>query len=261
MDKTELQILQESASGGSASANKKLVDYYLSIDEKEMAYLAACRFEYLYNADGYRTLGMFYLKGIGTTVNLEKAKKFFAKAYQLGDIDSGYNLALILNKENRHEEMIDYLTTGVSVNHIPSIKLLAGLYLNGNGISKSEDIAINLLLKAIELGDLEVSDKLALLFYKQRKYDDAFKYFQIGADNKNTDSIYHLALCYAKGLGTKQDFVMARQYYQMGANLSEPRCLYNLALYYRQGIGVEPNLELAEKLEKQAYECGLKKPE
>ena len=261
MDKRELQELQEAAGGGNAMANKQLVDYYLSIGENEMAFLAASRFEYLLNPVGYRTLGNFYLKGLGVPADLEKAKKYFQKGFSSGDVDSGYNLAVILCRENKQSDAIAYLVSGVSQSHIPSIKLLANLYLNGKGVTKNEDIAINLLIKTIELGDVDVSDKLALLFYKQEKYIEAFKYFQIGVNAKNVDAIYHLGLCYAKGYGVKQDFVMARQFYQMGANLKEARCLYNLAIYYRQGIGVDTNLEMADKLEKLAYECGFKKPE
>ena len=84
-------------------------------------------------------------------------------------------------------------------------------------------------------------------------------YFVKGAERNDPDSIYHLAISYAKGLGTKQDFSKAFHYYELGAKLDEPRCLYNLSIYYRDGIIVEQNKELALKLEELAIQKGFKK--
>ena len=236
MEKYELDSLKEKASIGNEEAIISLSNYYLQNRREDMAYLTAQKLEFISSKKGYKYIASFYMKGIGTDINLKKAKSLYSKSLALGDIDSG-----------------------ISKDHIPSIKLLASLYSKGEIVEKDDDKVIDLLKKAIELGDKSSAESLAKLYYAKADYEKAFKYFSIGADLKNLDSIYHLGLCYAKGLGVKQDFNLARKYYEIGANLFEPRCLYNLSLYYRNGTTISKNVELANKLEAQAIERGFKK--
>ena len=259
MDKNELSNLQDLASHGHADSLNSLISYYLANKDYQNAFLAASRFEYFADAKGYRTLGYFYQNGIGTTADIEKAIHYYQKSYEMGDISSGYNISIIHIKNGETEKAIEYLTSGLENGHISSIKLLANMYLNGGGVHKNIEIATNLLQKAIELGDVKSIDTLAKVYYSQGDYENAFKYFTKGMEYDDLDAIYHLALCYAKGLGVRQDFAKAVHYYQIGANKLEPRCLYNLSRYYRSGTCVPQNEELANKLERQAYANGFKK--
>ena len=259
MEKYELDSLKEKASIGNEEAIISLSNYYLQNRREDMAYLTAQKLEFISSKKGYKYIASFYMKGIGTDIDLKKAKSLYSKSLALGDIDSGYNLALIAINENDLLLAKHYIDSGISKDHIPSIKLLASLYSKGEIVEKDDDKVIDLLKKAIELGDKSSAESLAKLYYARVDYEKAFKYFSIGADLKNLDSIYHLGLCYAKGLGVKQDFNLARKYYEIGANLFEPRCLYNLSLYYRNGTTISKNIELADKLEAQAIERGFKK--
>lgn len=259
MTSYELSKLQERASIGDVNAICELIDFYLSEKDLVHAKLEAERLRYISSPVAYRKLALILLNGLLDFPNVEEAKTYFQKAYDLGDEASGYNLALLLIKENRISDAIPYLTSGVSNDHIPSIKLLANLYLKGEVISKDLTIAIALLKKVYELGETSVVSSLGKINYQLKNYDEAFKYFSLGAQQKDLDSIYYLGLCYATGLGTKQDFKKSKFYYEQGANLSEPRCLYNLSLYYRNGVEVEKNELLADKLYQQALENGFKK--
>ena len=259
MDKNELTTLQELASLGHIYAIDKLVKYHLDNKDHKNAFLVASRYEFFSDSNGFKTLGYFYQKGIGTETDLNKAVSFYKKGYELGDYSCGYNLALIHHRNKEYIDSLSYLINGTENNHIPSIKLLANMYLNGEGVIKNNDIAINLYKKAIELGDISSIDLLARIYYSLGDYSNSFKYFSLGADHDDLDSIYHLGLSYAKGLGVKQDFVRAKKYYEIGANHLEPRCLYNLSIYYRKGIVVPQNEDLANKLEAQAIKNGFKK--
>ena len=259
MNELEVKTLQDKAAVGDVTAISELIDYYLANNEIEKAKMEAERLRYVSSAFGYRKLASLYLNGLLLDDNNKTAKEYLIKAYDLGDETSGYNLALLLIKENNPSESIKYLTTGANNNHIPSIKLLALLYFKGDGVAKDLQISLSLLKKALELGDNSVIPAIGKISYQLGDYDEAFKYFTIGVNHHDLDAIYHLGLCYAKGLGTKQDFNQARFYYQMGANLNDPNCLYNLSLYYRNGIGVEPNIALADTLLAQAIEHGFKK--
>lgn len=259
MDSNELYALQELASTGHFDSLNKLIDYYLENKDYKNAFLTAQRFDYFTTSRGYKTLGYFHQNGIGTEVNIDKAISYYQKSFDMGDISSGYNLALIYVKRKDASKAIEYLASGLENDHIQSIKLLAQLYLSGEGVYKNVDIATNLFKRAIELGDVKSIDALAKAYYSNGDYENSFKYFSMGAQKGDLDCIYHLGVSYAKGLGTRQDFSKALHYYQIGANLFEPRCLYNLSLYYRNGTLVNQNIELANKLEKQAIEKGFKK--
>ena len=254
----ELSKLQERASIGDVNAIGELIDFYLSENDMRHAKMEAERLKYISSSAAYRKLGFIFFNGLLGETNIEKAKDYFKKAYDLGDEVAGYNLALILIKEGQVGEAVPYLTTGVGSDHIPSIKLLANLYIKGDVLAKDLNIALALLKKVYELGELEVVTSLGKVCYQLKNYDEAFKFFSLGVQNKDPDSFYYLGLCYANGLGTKQDFQKARFYYEQGANLNEPRCLYNLSLYYRNGIGVEQNILMADNLLEQARLYGFK---
>ncbi len=223
------------------------------------AYETACRFDYFPDPRGYKILGQFYQNGVGVEPNLSKAIAYYEKSLNMGDISSGYNIALIYIKNKEYEKAISYLVSGLENEHTPSIRVLASMYQKGEGVCQSEQIAINLYNKAATLGDVKAIDQLGRFYYSKQDYATSYMYFFKGAELNDPDSIYHLALSCAKGLGTKQDFSKAFHYYELGAKLNEPRCLYNLSIYYRDGIIVEQNKELALKLEELAIQKGFKK--
>ena len=259
MTEYELNRLIERSSVGDAQATSDLVDYYISINEIRKAELEAERLKYISSPISYRKLANYFYSGVFGKVDLEKAEEYYLQAYELGDNASGYNLANMYLKQGKNSEALKFLTSGVSEGYTPSIKLLASLYLKGEVVSKDLHIALSLLKQASELGDDIAITAIGKIYYQLGDYDKAFQYFSIGAGKKDLDAIYHLGLCYAKGLGTKQDFEKAKFYYEMGANLNEPNCLYNLSLYYRNGITVAKNPALADTLYKQALDNGFKK--
>ena len=259
MDVQELNELIDRVSAGDVQALVKLIDYYLSIGDMKRAKLEAERLKYINNYLAYRKLASIYFLGTFGEQNIELAKEYYRKAYEQGDDISGYNLALLLVKENNSLDAISILTGAVSRDYIPALKLLASLYLKGDGVAKDLTIALSLLQKARELGEDSVITPMGKIYYLMGDYEEAFNCFSIGLHQKDLDAIYHLGLCYEKGLGVPQDLNKSRFYYEMGANLNEPNCLYNLSVYYRNGITVPQNTELADTLLQQAIDNGFKK--
>ena len=259
MTEQELNVLIDKVSAGDVEALITLIDYYLSIGEKNKAELEAERLKYIPHYLAYRKLANLAFLGTFKEPNYQLAKEYYKKAFEMGDNVSGYNLALLLTKENKTSEALKYINCGVEQNYIPSLKLLASLYLKGDGVQKDLNTSLSLLQKAQELGDDSVVTSMGKIYYLMGDYTKAFNCFSDGAIKKDLDAIYHLGLCYAKGLGTTQDLSKSRFYYEMGANLNEPNCLYNLSIYYRNGIGVEQNITLADMLLEQAISNGFKK--
>ena len=242
--------LREKASIGGQEALNDLVDHLYENKEYQKAFMYAQRFFYMPNADGLRKLGFFYERGIGTEINIEKAKECYSKAFELGDVISSYNLALIYLREENVEKCIYYLSIGKYYEYIPSIKKLAELYFKGEKIEKNLSIAIELFKILLEKVEIIYLDYIGRAYYQLEDYYLAFEYFKKGSEVPLLESIYHLAICYSKGKGTGVDVAKAVALYKLGSEKGHPGCIHNLAIHYKKGIGVEKDIEKANELMK-----------
>ena len=255
MENISIQELEMLAKRGDAKSIKTLAEHYHKSgdDRKAFAYLSF--FEYVNDIDGMRTLAKYLEKGLGTPVDLVKAKSLYNKAYEAGDLDSGYLLAKLYVQEGNYEQALPILTYGVCQNHILSIKFLASLYAKGEYLSFNEGVIMNLYKKLVDLGEHSYYDKIGKIYYNNQKYAEAIKYFEKGSWYNLNDAMYHLGIMYARGQGTYIDIVKALDYYERGARLGHEKCLYNLYLHYSQGIGVKKDKEKAEIYLKRYENC------
>ena len=248
MNDEELLLCKERVKYGDPDSIIALTNYYLENSDYQRAFLVISRFAYLDHAEGFKKLGYFYEKGYGTPVDDEKAIFYYQKAYEKGDVSAGFNIALLYYKNKKYGDSVAYLVNGRLNNHIPSISLLAELYLKGLGVDKSVEIAINLYYEIIALGECSYYDKVGKIYYQIGEYYKAVEHFNLGAEKLDYDAIYHLAICYSKGQGVPLDIAKAIYYYEIGARNNHPGCIYNLAMHYEKGIGVQQNKEKSQLL-------------
>ena len=246
MNKEELTRTIALANYGNKAAINRLYDYYVVNQEFEKGFLTLKRLENHLDSDALRKLAYSYLHGLGVSVSIDKAKEYYEKSYELGDVLSGYNLALIYIKEEKYMEALEYLSYGVYQNHMKSTSLLADMYAKGVGVNKNIDIALNLYNKILATGDYKIYDKIGRMYYQEKDYYQAFKYFSLGAKKLDPDALYHLGICYSKGEGVAQDIAKAIYYYDLGAGQNHEKCLKNLILHYEKGLGVPINLRKVE---------------
>ena len=254
MQNNDLNELQSLAQLGNVEAIKKLAKFYYDAGNYNLAFQCASRFTFVKDIEGYRLLAKYYEKGIGVEIDLNKALYYYQLAFDLGDYVSGYLLALRHVKDNKYDLAIKYLPLGVYNDYVPSIKLLADCYLQGWGIIKNHQIALNLYEKLLSLGENRYNDQIGKIYYQDGDYYKAFTYFEKGANLFDLEAIYHLAICYAKGQGTALDNKKAIYYYEIGEKNNHPKCIYNLAIHYQKGIGVNVDLEKANMLFKKYQE-------
>ncbi len=238
MEKELLLSYEEKAKYNDEDSLLFLSNYYYENDRKEDAFKLLDKLANSDNSEALRKLAFFYQNGIGTTQNWELAKYYYEKAYLLGDVVSGYNLAISYMENKEYLLAIPYLTNNRFEKHIPSIKVLGDMYRLGLGVEQNPNIAINLYQEAVDLGDSSLIDQIGVIYYKNNDCLNAFNYFTKGANILDKNALYHLAICYSKGEGTYRDAQKAIYYFELAAKQGNPKALYNLYLIYENGIGV-----------------------
>jgi len=79
----------------------------------------------------------------------------------------------------------------------------------------------------------------------EQSNEQAFSWFQKGAEEGDAFAQSELAYMYATGKGTAQDFAAAVKWYQAAAAQGLASAQYNLGLFYVKGLGVPANRGLA----------------
>ena len=92
---------------------------------------------------------------------------------------------------------------------------------------------------------------------KDKKYDEAYKYFKMAADQGEINSLVFLGLYYQHGrAGLKINYQKARDYYLQAADQNNSYAYINLANLYRDGKGVTKDLKQSAKYRITAMELG-----
>lgn len=111
--------------------------------------------------------------------------------------------------------------------------------------------------KLIELADNDNANAAELIgeIYKsENKGSEALKYFEKAAQLGNKDAVFNMAIMYDKGLGIREDKLLAAKWYKVGVENGDPMCMANLGYILECGPTEMRN-------EKSAFELYLKAAE
>jgi len=70
----------------------------------------------------------------------------------------------------------------------------------------------------------------------------AVEYYQLSADQGNSDAQCNLGYCYKNGIGVEKDLDKAIHYYQLSADRGNSTAQCYLGVCYENGEGVEPDI-------------------
>ena len=114
-------------------------------------------------------LGSLYYSGIGTKKNITEATKLFEKATQLGNYESGVNLAFIYLTQNstldasQRSTIVRLFNQAAEADNIIAQYMMGMVYYNGFGITKNDIKAFNYMQQAAREYD-EAQYKLAQMY-------------------------------------------------------------------------------------------------
>ena len=90
-----------------------------------------------------------------------------------------------------------------------------------------------------------------------QNYTEALKWYEIAADNNNSDAMNNLGLMYQNGKGiSNPDFSAAAKWYTRGAEMGNPSAMNNLGSLYNTGKGVQQSKRTALEWFKKACDAG-----
>ena len=90
-----------------------------------------------------------------------------------------------------------------------------------------EDLEI--IINQANLGDVESQLKLARIYYNEKKYENAFIWYNKAKDAGHPDGMNGVGLCYFKGLGIEQDKATGVYFLRLGVDNGSTRAMCNLA--------------------------------
>lgn len=133
-------------------------------------------------------------------------------------------------------------------------------YLNGIGIDKNVEKALEYLTKADELNSAEAQYQLGLMYQLgedvEKDLTKAVEFFTKSSDQGLAQAKYELGLMYKLGEGVEKDLTKAVEFLTDVADRGYPQAKYELGLMYESGEGVEKDLEKSNELIQEAADEG-----
>lgn len=217
----------------------------------------------------YSKLGIFYLTGIGTDVNLQEARKWGNKAYLLGDAWGAYTVGLSYLLEYGMENpealkmAVPYLEFGYNADNrnpnneawpgagcmIASYKISSGEY--DKGLEWLERVVKDYPWHTPSIGFL------SYCYMGVEDYKNAVKYATIADKDDNFYGTFVLGWCllYGKGIlqNTESGFKKIRKVANIGMDSAS---MFTLAECYYNGIGTPSDKELAKEWYQKSADAG-----
>jgi len=164
------------------------------------------------------SLGYAYEFGIGTSLSIKEAMKYYEMAA----------------KQNNALGMTN----------------LADLYIQEDKLKKAKPLLVKAAEK--EHGYAQYLLAMNFFYYKQENNKEALYWLEKSASNDEPEALYLLGLYYAE----KADLAKAIKYYQRAAELNNAEAALELYYIYGEGFGVEQDEDKALFFLKKAAESG-----
>ncbi|EGB02852.1 hypothetical protein AURANDRAFT_14748, partial [Aureococcus anophagefferens] len=105
----------------------------------------------------------------------------------------------------------------VELGDVRSMVSLGRMYEHGEGVKLDKKKAERLYRAAADRGHPDAQCNLAFLLDSEEKYEEAFPYYALSADQGYTRAEHNLGCCYTLGKGTEVDLGKARYWFERAA--------------------------------------------
>jgi TPR repeat protein len=118
----------------------------------------------------------------------------------------------------------------VELGNVDAMSKLGELHTTGSGVKLDKKKAMQLFRTAADRGDAFAQINLGILLVSEEKFEEAFRYYALAADQGLTPGEFKLGICYMVGKGTEVDLGKARYWFERAAAKGDEFAIRNLAL-------------------------------
>ncbi|KAJ3229231.1 hypothetical protein HDU78_009168 [Chytriomyces hyalinus] len=211
-------------------------------------------------------------KGIGCEQNGVEALRWAQSAIDQGFVDA-YSTVGTIHFEGygvpvNHAKGIEHYFLGMDAGSIDCISQVGALYRDGTGVEKDIKKAVDLLEKAVSLGNGIGCYYLGDLYQAgddgiPKDPSKAATYFEqsVQLEYDCSAAKRKLAYLYDNGIGVEQNYELSLQYYLEAAKFEDAWALSHLGFKYKTGTGVEQDytkaIEFFERAAKQNHAASI----
>lgn len=164
-------------------------------------------------ADAMVKIGDMYLMGDGVNVDEEEAAAWYKRAVKAGDTSGEAYWGLGALSNNEWDKFRNYKQSA-EAGYSSGMYGLGNCYLNGEGTNPNENKGVYWLRKAANAGCISAIKDLGWYYREHEQYDQAFQYFNMGAETDDADCLLGLGLLYDWGQGVTEDKAKAEKWYK-----------------------------------------------
>lgn len=230
---------------------KMLLGYILMSNAKneDTAFKA---FNLLKEAEGagdkfaYYLIGYFYYMGAEPLLEqdhseAEKRMLEYYKEYENGDAAQLLaELYAFSTEKCDYKKAFDYATIAAEDDECGGYLVLGSLYLNGWGIEKDVNKALENYKMAAALGDETAMNQIGFIYMGNEGIDEnpeqSFYWFNEASKKNSAVGMYNLGYCYKNGYGTETDIEQAAECFKKAAELGYVDAMCDLGEYYQENL-------------------------
>lgn len=164
-------------------------------------------------ADAMVKIGDMYLMGDGVNVDEEEAAVWYKRAIEAGDTSGEAYWGLGVLSNNEWDKFRNYKQSA-EAGYSSGMYGLGNCYLNGEGTNPNENKGVYWLRKAANAGCISAIKDLGWYYREHEQYDQAFQYFNMGAETDDADCMLGVGLLYDWGQGVTEDKAKAEKWYK-----------------------------------------------
>lgn len=190
-------------------------------------------------AEAMVRLGDVYYLADDVNINDDgKATVWYKKAVEAGDTSGEAYWGLGVLSNNERDKFRNYKQSAEAGCSL-GMYGLGNCYLNGEGTNPNENKGVYWLRKAANAGDISAMKDLGWYYRKHEQYDQAFQYFNMGAERDDADCLLGLGLLYDWGQGVTADKAKAEKWYKKAGEKGSAAGAHNYAykLYQNGNYG------------------------
>lgn len=209
------------------------------------------------NAIGLCNAGYFYEQGIGTDQNHETALQFYLLSASKGNARATYKVGFLkqygdINQDVNYSDISKWYAQSAQKDYIPAKVELAFLLLDGLGVPKNQERAMEVLEEAGPQnvgawGACRIAKYLSrknparALVWAKAAYDKADEYVS------SAESAKLLGFLYLKGGKEIYDYELAVKFLKEGAEMDQPDCIEMMKALREPFEEQEPTISIRAK--------------